>query len=118
MKQLCDALDGLLEELRHDDIKIAHVFTPFKQKKPFSYKKQISKFTSQARQKATPKLQCTVCQAENRPYIGHSISQCDYIFRADKRTMIRSFKVDTDTQLEVSADISDEVNQLSISDDE
>ena len=116
--QIADALDGFLEELRHDDIKTACVFTPFKQKKPFSYKKQNSKFTSQARQKATLKLQCRVCQAENRPYIGHSISQCDYISRADKRTMIQSFKVDTDTLLEVSADISDEVDQLRVSDDE
>ena len=116
---IADALDGFLEEMRHDDIKTACVFTPFKQKKPFSYKKQKSKFTSQTRQKATPELQCRVCQGEHKPYIGHSVAQCNYISRADKcTTRSRSFKVDTDTQLEVSADISDEVDQLSISEDE
>ena len=39
--QTADFLDGLLEELCLDDIKTACVFTQFKQKKMFSYKKKM-----------------------------------------------------------------------------
>ena len=92
---------------------IIYVFTHLQAEETF-YKKQKSKFTSQAHQKATPKLEYRVCYALNR----HSMPQYDYISRADKCTMIRTLKVDTDTQLKVGADISDEVNQLSNSEDE
>ena len=64
------------------------------------------------------KPQCRICQAENRPYIGQTISQYDYLSRAEKRNMIKSFKVETNPPVEEDLDIPDELDQLDITEDE
>lgn len=81
--QIADSLDGFLEELRQDEVKVSRVFNSrrsgpredrFKKKKPVP--------------------QCRLCKAEGRTFLGHSITTCHYISKAEKQDLIRSFKVD------------------------
>ena len=125
--QICDALDGFLEELRQDDIKASRVYTPAAERPRYASsfntprqqpsssrqrspaprvrfasgpKSSTSRTQPQAR---TNTLYCRVCRAEGRPYSGHDLFGCDYISNAEKRSMV-SVK-----QVEVDNDCADDV---------
>ena len=37
---------------------------------------------------------CRLCRAEGRRYMGHTLSSCGYIANAEKKDMVKAFKVD------------------------
>lgn len=60
--------------------------------------------------------ECRVCKCEGRSYMGHNIGECDYISRAEKRS-ISSVRVDVDHNNEPSDmcdDLSEEFDELQV----
>lgn len=87
--QIVDALDGFLEELRNNEaVKIARTYT----QKP--RQKQTRQIFSKTPKRNAPSKQCRICKAEGRSYFGHNIGDCEYISRAEKRTLIQSCRVE------------------------
>ena len=126
--QIVDALDGFLEELRHDDIKTSRVFTPNKSyrnqsqatqsRKPFFRKAKPNTGNNRnpySGNNSTYKPQCRVCKSEGRSY-SHSLSNCDYISKAEKRDLIRSFKVETSENLSPE-DLEEYFDDITLEDD-
>lgn len=121
--QIADALDGFLEELRSDDVKVSRVFRPVDRSRSsnprgtFQYKrtdtrpKQYTKFTAKIPQTQSPKKECRICKSEGRRYIGHSLADCDYVSKAEKRSMIQSFRVSTADDDQHPSDDDENVGQ-------
>ena len=127
--QIADALDGFLEELRHDEIKASRVYTPaygksrnrtfnkaYQPKSQFSYSQPKKQINENKRDDYNHKPQCRVCKAEGRNYVGHTINQCDYISKAEKRDMARTFKVDVSDGSYENTDLRDDMDNLEIHD--
>ena len=49
------------------------------------------------------KMECWKCMAQKRPY-NHDIARCDYISRAELRTLVRSCRVETGEEEDDSLD--------------
>ncbi len=102
--QICDSLDGFLQEL-NADVSIGRVRN-FHRNQPqpptaarppvrhyqtspsLPYYRSMPQHKAQANQRfrcQKNSLQCRVCKAEGRPYSGHSLLECDYISNAEKR---------------------------------
>lgn len=110
--QIVDALDGFLEELRNEEVKIARSYEPRqkpRQKQTYPSRQTLSnKFSSQKRK--PPSKECRICKAEGRTYYGHDIGGCDYLSRADKRTLIHSSRVELESAEEPLVEAMEEVH--------
>jgi hypothetical protein len=113
--QICDAIPGFLEELKNDEnvrASRAHVQhyggRPTRGPSNRSFGSAPSSSRSYNARKAGPpihtsqsggpKIECRVCKAEGRRYLGHSLQDCDYLSNAEKRGLptSKSFLVATD----------------------
>jgi hypothetical protein len=113
--QIVDALDGFLEELRCEEVKSARAYVtrqkPSQKPKAFQQKKFANKFRHVK--------ECRVCKAEGRPYSGHILAECDYVSRAEKRDLVKSFRVELDNQQFTQEDqVVEELENLSMEDSE
>ena len=119
--QIVDALDGFVEELRHDEVKAYRVFTsqprrgrlPNRQShRSYQTPKANTTYTKNPKGK-----ECRVCKSEGRLYYGHSMADCDYISKADKRAMSTAFRVDFDEDhVEVIDELSDQLDTVQVDD--
>ena len=127
--QIADALDGFLEELRHDEIKASRVYTPsaynnksrnrtphrsFKPKPQFTHNQSPKPFSSGKPSNSNGKPQCRVCKSEGRQHLGHTMYQCDYISKAEKRNLVRSYRVETDEGACEDAYLFDDMENLDL----
>lgn len=112
--QIVDALDGFLEELRSEEVKIARSYIPRqkpKQKQAHPSRHASSnKFTAGTQKRKIPNKECRICKAEGRTYYGHDIGECDYLSRAEKRTLIQSFRVEMEDAEEPLVEPLDDVH--------
>ena len=110
--QIVDALDSFLEEIRSKRVTCSASAsrsydstyrgrgTPTQTPRaPYNTRFRRGNYKSPApsfpkHRPTQPATQCRVCQAEGRVYTDHSIATCDYISRADKKDMIKSFRVE------------------------
>ena len=98
--QICNAIDGFLEELNEteirkvrmskpvdddtesdefeDDVRVARMKAPYSFKgKPSAKQSTRKRFTpSQSR---TPRKECRICKNESRKFIGHTMAECSYV---------------------------------------
>jgi len=98
--QIVDALDGFLEELRGETVKAARTYLP-DNKPRFSQRPRMSSSNKNSRQKPSRSKECRLCKGEGRPSYGHTISECDFLSRAEMRNMVRSFRVDLEPEPEL-----------------
>lgn len=89
--QIVDALDGFLEELRCDEVKASRSFVSSSRS---GYRNQKKSRPFENRQKRQQRKECRLCKAENRRFIGHVMSECNYISSADKLAIARSCAID------------------------
>jgi DNA polymerase III gamma/tau subunit len=111
--QTVDALDGFMEELRHDEVKSARVYTPYQpdtsnRTSRQQYRKPARPGRHDVKRSSAPKPQCRLCKAEGRPHIGHTIAACYSLSRTEKQGMVRSYKVDMD---HMSGDEADQMQE-------
>lgn len=122
--QICEGLEGFLEELLSSDTanimvnqidfedensagSVSYVTgsrqqnrrpvpRPFQSVRP-SPKANVSRFQWSKNESAakTNKPSCRICLAEGRPYF-HSLADCDYLCRAEKRALAAAFSITTD----------------------
>ena len=121
--QIVDALDGFLEEIRSDEVKSARVYVPSqgrpRSRNPQRYQRQHVPKADIKRPKPVITKECRICKGEGRSYVGHTISDCDYVSRAEKHNLLRSFRVDTDSHPpDHDGDITEEFDDLQLDDDE
>jgi hypothetical protein len=132
--QICDALDGFLEELRSDEIRASRAYVPDysrrNQSSDYSRRNQSSKWqrptppykpnTSRNATKPFPnrsKLECRVCKAEGRAYSNHNMANCDYVSKAERRDLVKSFRVEADDNLQDELEyLADEADELHLDD--
>ncbi len=111
--QIVSGLDGLLEELRRDDVQVARVDAlereaveavedlqvsrfrskPHKPNPSLGSHTHRRKFTPREQQRQKPRKECRLCKSEGRSYIGHSIGTCRALSYEDKLDFIKSCKV-------------------------
>lgn len=119
---ICRAVNGFLEEIKAEDsqIEASRAFVPnysSRGRPPYargnqnfnnsqgarggrsqsysrpSFQNQSRPFQRSSSQQGPA---CRVCRAYGRPF-NHSISDCEYMSAADKRNLIKSYKVDADS---------------------
>ena len=112
--QIVDALDGFLEELRTDEVKVSRSNVSIPRSK---YQSRFQQ--SRGQQRALPvKPECRLCRAEGRRYIGHRLDECDYITRAERKSLARSCTTDyPDPQTNDEEYMSESLDQCRISDE-
>ena len=63
-------------------------------------------------------LSCRICKAEGRPHFTHSLADCDYVSKAEKKQMIRSFRVDADCDdQEPLENLADDIEDAELDDE-
>lgn len=75
--------------------------------------KQSQTSRSNQQKSSGSKLQCRLCRAEGRRYLGHSMANCGYIGNHEKRNMVKSYKVDA-SHPDEEYDPSEDVQNLNI----
>lgn len=104
--QISSNIDGFLEELQHSDSQamfmkatsndvIASRVHTSKRPQTSGSRWQPKQSIQRGKAQDKPKLTCRLCRAEGRNYIGHSMGNCGYIGSAEKRDMVKSYKVNT-----------------------
>ena len=123
--QICDAIDGFLEELGNNDLKSARSrvssstrfnskFSRYPRHSP-SRSKSNGRYqpspgpsypSSHNKQTArTPRKECRICRLEGRRSVGHSLIECDFLSTGERRE-IRANMVD------IPDDHRDDVDEL------
>lgn len=123
--QICDSLDGFLEEIKSEEIRASRAYVPDYRRRSqanrrprsaATYKPTNSSNTSKPFPR-TPRLECRVCKAEGRVYSNHNMTNCDYMSKAEKRDMVKSFRVEADDGIPDEHDyLEDEVEELHLDD--
>ena len=117
--QIADALDGLLEELNREDeaveVHAARVYNRSTQRPRRTTTQRFSHHNRQSRQNTTQfhasRSQCRICQAENRPYYGHTMATCTYISSAERQDIVQSFRVQGENQCDDVDNVQQQMEQ-------
>ena len=93
--QICDSMDSLLAEINNqEDIQIKYSRTSYKNNnasKGFSY---FNRNDGGSRPKqSSERKECVVCKAAGRASLGHTISQCWHVSKADKLQIAKALQV-------------------------
>ena len=115
--QIVDALDGFLEELRQDDARASRVFAPSAsssrpRRVAFDNSNRRRPASRERYPRSSSNKTCRVCKEAGRTYIGHDFFACDYVSRAEKRSM-RANAVDVGDGSDVD-DLSTGVQDVSL----
>lgn len=109
--QIADGLDNFLEELNRDEapIQVSKVYAPHRSQPRRPRPSRSAPQQQQHRQRTNAqstaprtKLQCRVCRAENRPFMGHDMASCHFIAEAERRALVRAYQIDVDYDEEAS----------------
>lgn len=136
--QICRAIPGFLNEIQADEGKIealrAYVGHDFKRqshdfkrqphdfKRPFQTTQRQSKPTYQKPRGSRPQHpqpECRICKAEGRMY-NHSLGNCNYMSKAEKLELMKTFRVDTNDTLLDEDDfdyLEDGIDNMQLQDD-
>ena len=89
-------MDSFLDELNSQDsnVSVSRVRNYSRRQKP--YNSISAKYTSK-NPKSSQNRECAVCKSAGRPHRGHNIMQCDYISKADKKDMIKTWRVEVES---------------------
>ena len=105
--QICDAMDSLLAEINtQEDINVnySRTFSGSRRSNSTQYRSDRQPLPpapsrpqslQRNQQIATPK-ECIVCKAANRSHLGHTISTCWHISKADRMSMAKALQVSVD----------------------
>lgn len=132
--QIVDALEGFLEELKHEEIKASRIHDECRSEEisasrvymPYQShanpRHQPKKFSKGPMRSQPQRPQCRLCKAEGRPYWGHTLVACDFVPKGEKRQMIRSYRVETSQQHTLHEDeysnLHDDFETLAVDEDE
>lgn len=129
--QIANALTGLLDELRsHENVStVSYVqqnsnkpswrnndtsssswqsHSQQAQRQRNSDRGKKTKFSNSNRQFPMSLEKCRVCQAEGRNP-NHSLAKCDFMCRAEKRQFFKTYRVDVESDEDITPDNQDEV---------